>query len=72
MNGTEQPKQKESRINLRELDPDLHAQFKARCAQRGRSMKGLVVAFMRDVVSADDKKRVVNVGKLSREYSDPR
>lgn len=68
MNDTEEI----ARINLRDLDPNLHAQFKARCAQRGRSMKGLLVAFMRDITNIDEKARVVDVSRLSRKYPEPK
>lgn len=59
---------------LRDLDPDLRGQFKAACARRGRSMKGVVTAFMRDITLPSDRanERIVNLGKLLNKYPDPR
>lgn len=62
-----------SAINLRDLPRELHAAFKAACARRRRTMRGMVIAFMRDAIKQpDDYTRVIDLGKFSRNYPDPR
>ena len=38
------------RLNIRDLPNNLHAAFKTECARRGRTMRGVIIAFLRDAV----------------------
>jgi hypothetical protein len=59
-------------INLRNLDNTLHAAFKGECARRNRSMTGIVLALMRDVTQAPGTRTVIDLGRLSRTYPNPK
>jgi hypothetical protein len=62
------------RLNLRNLDPTILACFKAEAARRGRTMKGLMSAFMKQCTEFPTKenKGVLDVGRLSRRHPNPR
>lgn len=57
-------------LNLMDIPYELHGQYKAVCARRGRSMRGMFIAFMRD--ACRDKGVAVDLSKLSRAYQTPR
>jgi hypothetical protein len=59
-------------INLREIDPEYHALFKAWCVRRHRTMKGMVMAFIKDLLKPRNGKSVCNHSRLSRTYPYPR
>ncbi len=59
---------KTSTLFIRELSNEEHGAFKAACARRGRTMKGIVLAFMRDVNGGSSSKGVVSLAKLSAAY----
>lgn len=57
-----------STLFIRDLNPDKHAAFKAACARRGRTMRGIILAFMTDVNGGSESLGVVDIAKLSRTY----
>lgn len=63
-----------TRLNVRDIDPDVLARFKSEAATRGRTMKGLVIAFMNAVSNKIEEKNkgVLDVGELSRRYREPK
>jgi len=60
-------------LNVRDLPQELRAGFKSACARRSRSMRGITFAVMRDLMKDPrDPTRVIDLGKLSRTYPNPR
>lgn len=60
-------------LNLRNMPPALHALFKSECVRRGRTMTGLVTAFMTDSCKpAIEQAKPNYFSTLSRKYPLPR
>lgn len=57
-----------SDLFVRNVNRDRHAAFKADCARRGRTMRGIILAILRDVSGGSASKGVIDLGKLSRAY----
>lgn len=63
-------------INLRNVDGEVHRAFRTEVTRRGRSMTGVLVAFMREFVeeSSDlqsenpNRKRLIDIGSLLGKY----
>lgn len=61
---------KKTGIYLRNLPQEERDQFKAACAKQGRSMTGMVRAFIKDV--SNEGKGIIDFEKLDITYPDPK
>lgn len=62
-----------SNMFIRDTPRQVHALFKARCAARGRTMRGMFLAFMQDAIKRPDQgKPVIDFGRLSVTYPNPK
>lgn len=59
-------KGKEGTIYIREISTTLRNLFHASCARRGKSMKGVIVAFMKSFTLLDAEVEIPNTAKGKR------
>lgn len=64
----EVPRGVTSTLLVRKVNADDHALFKAECAKRGRTMRGAIIAMMKDARAG----KVINLARLLNTYPEPK
>jgi len=56
----------------RNLPNDVHAMFKSKCARRGRTMRGIILACMKDINGGPDSQTLIHSAALANRYPEPK